>query len=106
MDDLELLEVDRELVRVGHRLLQLRERCLAELDRRHAVLDGVGPEDVAEARRDDDAEAGVLEPPGGVLARRAAAEVAAGDQDLRTLKLGSVELETGILRPVEEEELA
>src|SRR5206468_2037111 len=35
-----------------------------------------------------------------------AAEVAPGEQDLRALVLGPVQLESGILRPVEEEELA
>ena len=41
-----------------------------------------------------------------VLARGAAAEVAAGDEDRRALVLRPAQLEVGILHPVEEEELA
>src|SRR5205085_1736241 len=65
-----------------------------------------------ERGRDDDIVAEVLQRPGGVLARRAAAEVASGEQDLRALVLGAVELEVGpqapvlVEAPVEEEELA
>src|SRR5439155_18247350 len=106
MRDLHRLEIDRQLVRVRHRRLQRGERLVTELDRRHPVLDRIRAEDVAEARRDYDAEAVVLEPPGCMLARRTAPEVAAGDQDLCARVLGPVELEVGILRPVEEEELA
>src|SRR5581483_11220562 len=44
--------------------------------------------------------------PRRVLARRAAAEVAPREQDLRARVLRPVQLEVGILHPVEEEELA
>src|SRR4029453_16771751 len=47
----------------------------------------------------------LLQAPGRVLARGAAAEVPSGEEDLRTLRLRPVELEIGVLRPVEEEEL-
>jgi hypothetical protein len=57
----------------------------AEADEDDAVLAGVGEEDVGECGRDDGAEAVVAERPGGVLAARAAAEVLAGDEDLRAL---------------------
>src|SRR5580704_12687224 len=63
-------------------------------------------EDVAEAGREDGAEACVLERPGGVLARGAAAEVAPREQDRRTRLVRGAQLEAGILHPVEEEELA
>ena len=75
-DDL-ALEVDGRLVRLHQRPhVLLRQR-----DRQHADLGAVGVEDVGEARRDDRPEAEVLERPDGVLARGAAAEVAAGDED-------------------------
>ena len=47
-----------------------------------AVLERVLPEDVGERRADDCAEAELGKRPGGVLARTAAAEVVAGEQDL------------------------
>ena len=55
-----------------------------------------------------DVEAVVLQPPGRVLARRAAAEVAAGEQDPRALRRsGRLSSKSGVLlAPVEEEELA
>ena len=81
------------------------------VDRDQADLRGVRAEDVAERRRDDDVEAVVLERPGGMLARRPAAEVATGQQDRRAGVHGSVELELGswlavlVEAPVEEQEL-
>ena len=53
-----------------------------------------------------DLEAVVLERPGGVLPRRAAAEVPSGDQDRRPGVLGPVQLERRVLPPVVEQELA
>src|SRR3954451_13717419 len=97
------LEIDRELlVRGGarHQRLHLLRR---QLHGQQPDLQRVLPEDVAERRCDDDVEAVVLQRPGGVLARRAAAEVAPGEQDAALLV---VQLEVGILAPVEEEELA
>src|SRR4051794_17239933 len=41
-----------------------------------------------------------------MLARRAAAEVAAGDEDPCAVRLGPVQLEGGVLPPVEEQELS
>ena len=89
---------------------------LGEADEDHAVLAGVGEEDVGEAGRDDDEEAVVGERPGGVLAGAAAAEVLAGDENLRAGVAGVVEDEGGVglagLRaildaaPVVEEEVA
>src|SRR5205814_9681448 len=57
----------------------------------------------AERRGHDRLEPVILERPRRVLARGAAAEVAPGEQDLPLL---AVELEVGILAPVEEEEVA
>src|SRR5690349_13631568 len=75
------LQVDRELLagaRTRHQLLHL---LLRELHRKQADLERVLAEDVAERRRDHDVEAVVLECPRRVLARRAAAEVPAREQD-------------------------
>src|SRR5512132_2310192 len=69
-------EVDR------HVAGQLAARGVGELDGEQAVLERVLSEDVGERARDDRAEAEVGQRPGGVLARRAAAEIRAGDEDL------------------------
>src|SRR5262249_27794687 len=71
----------------------------------------VAPEDVGEGRGDHDLEAVLEQGPGRVLAGRAAAEVAAGEKDLRAGVGRVVELEarTGVAvlvePPVEEEVL-
>ena len=70
-------QVDLGLARLGDRGALLG----GQLDRQQPDLGAVGAEDVGEARGDDRLEAVVLERPGGVLAARAAAEVAPGDQD-------------------------
>ena len=54
---------------------------LVDLRREQPGLAGVAAEDVAEARGDHGPEAVVLQRPDGVLARRAGAEVGAGDED-------------------------
>jgi hypothetical protein len=61
--------------------ISARTSCLRQHDRQQADLRAVGEEDVGEARRDDRAEAVVLQRPGRVLAARAAAEVRAGGED-------------------------
>ena len=61
--------------------------------RQQAVGHGVAAEDVGERRRDHGAEAVVGERPGRVLARRAAAEIGAGQQNRRA----------GVARVVEDE---
>ena len=66
-------EVDLRLPRLGDRRAIVR----GQLHRQQPDLRAVGAEDVGEARRDDRLEAVVLERPRGVLAARAAAEVAA-----------------------------
>ena len=104
MRDAQALEVDRQLVARGDRLLDPRELAGRERDRREAAQDRVLPEDVAERRRQHRAEAVVLERPRRMLARRAAAEVAAGEQDRRAGI--AVQLEARVLHPVEEDELA
>ena len=106
----ERLEVDGEIgaaveVDALHQLLHL---LVGQLHDHHPDLGRVRAEDVAEGRRDDDVEAVVLQRPGGVLARGAAAEVAPGEQHPRARELGLVELEAGALvtvlveAPVEE----
>ena len=79
-------------------------------------LPGVREEDVGKGWRDDGEEAVLVERPGSVLARAAAAEVLLGDEDLCALVLRLVEHEVrpllddvrrlGVVAPVEEEELA
>ena len=59
-------------------------RRLVDEHRQQAVLQAVGAEDVRELGADHGVEAEVLQRPRRVLARGAAAEVAAGDQDARS----------------------
>ncbi len=67
-----------------------------EADEDDAVLAGVGEEDVGEAGGDDDEEAVIGERPGGVLAGAAAAEVLAGDENLRARVARVIEDEGGV----------
>ena len=78
-----------------------RQSSLGEHDRQQADLGAVGVEDVGEARGDDRLEAVVLQAPGRVLARGAAAEVLARDED----RVGR-QIPAGLLGPVVEQELA
>ena len=89
------LEVDGQLTVGGERACQLGERLVGEFERQQSGLERVLVEDVAEARRDHDPEPGVLERPGGVLARGAAAEVAPGEQDRGARVLGLAQLKSG-----------
>src|SRR4029079_3585041 len=70
-----------------------------------ADLYAVRAEDVSERRGDDRLESILLQAPGCMLARGATPEVPPGEEDLRALRLATVELEVRVLRPVEEEEL-
>ena len=90
-------QVDLALARVRERAAVL----VAEHDRQQPDLGAVGVEDVGEARRDERAEAVVLQPPRCVLARGAAAEVLAGDED----RVGR-QIPARLLGPVVEQELA
>src|SRR5437763_10821546 len=102
------VDLERELVgglraEVDARAAALRDRAALlgrELDGEQPVLRRVAAEDVGEARRDDRLEAVVGERPGGVLAARARAEVAAGDENwvLRQLE--------AVLSPLLEQKLA
>ncbi len=74
--------------------------------RQHAVADRVVAEDVGERRRDDDAEAGIEQRPGGMLARRSATEVDAGGENRGAGELRLVQHERRILLPVVEQERA
>src|SRR5271166_1376197 len=96
----------------AHLLLDQVDLALAGVGQAAAVLgshhDGqqtdlgaVGVEDVGEARRDDRLKAVVLQAPGCVLARGAAAEVLTGHQD----RVGR-QLPARLLGPVVEQELA
>ena len=80
--------------------ISLSEVLGADLDRQDAVLEAVVVEDVGEAGRDDAADAEIEQRPGRVLAARAAAEIVAGDQDLRLAVGRLVEDEIRVLRAV------
>src|SRR5438270_10633518 len=97
------LEVDRQLLARSRALHQVSHLLLGELHGEQSDLQRVLAEDVAERRRDHRLEAVILERPWGVLARRPAAEIAPGEQDLPLLV---VQLEVRVLAPVEEEKLA
>src|ERR1700674_380860 len=60
---------------------KLFDLIFRERRRQNAILEAVVVENVCVARRDDDAEAVVLDAPGSVLAAAAAAEVRARQQD-------------------------
>src|SRR6266852_9952 len=100
--DFLLREIDAErrigaAVGVVEQFLQILRR---DLDRQHAVLEAVVVEDVAERGRDHAADAEIHERPRRVLARGAAAEIVARDQDLRLAIGRLVEHEVGILAAV------
>src|SRR6266545_2470113 len=103
-------EIDLHL-RAGGRH-ELRDRRRLQHDRYEPVLERVVAEDVGDARRDHGPEAVVHERPGGVLARGAATEVVARDEDLAALRLGAVQDEVGarlplrVVAPVGEEAVA
>ncbi len=71
-----------------------------DADRQHAVLEAVVVENIAERGRDHAADAEIHQRPGRVLARRAAAEIVAGDQDLGFAIGRLVEHEVGVLAAV------
>ena len=70
------------------------------LDRQNAVLEAVVIENVGEVGGDDTPDAEVEQRPGGVFARRAAAEIVARDDDRRVAVGGLVEHEIGMLGSV------
>src|SRR5918999_1460126 len=79
---------------------------LAEHDRQQAVLEAVDEEDVGERGRDQTMEAVVAQRPGRVLARGAAAEVLAPEEDGCRLVPRLIEHELRVLAPVGEQALA
>src|SRR5918993_586436 len=88
-----LRQVDAQLER-GVRLYGVQQPLVGlgiHDDRQHAVLEGVAPEDVGEAGRQDRPHSPAAERPRRVLARAAGPEVVAGDQHLGALVLGAVE---------------
>ncbi len=111
-------EVDGELVLgvFGAAVEQGCDLVIGEDGEDEAVLSGVREEDVGEAGCDDGAEAVLMDRPGGVFARTAAAEVFLGDEDLRAVMVMLVEdeLRVGLAgvgafldaAPVVEEKLA
>ena len=68
--------------------------------RQQAVLHAVVGKDVGERWRDDGAEAEIVERPRRMLARRAAAEIAVGDQDAGAAVTWLVEREVRVERAV------
>src|SRR5688572_7380964 len=102
------VEIDPQL-KTGERggvVEELVDLVLAKHYRQQAVLEAVGEKDVAERRRDHAAEADVHQRPRRVLARRAAAEVLAREQDGRALVARLVEHELRVFAPLGEQALA
>src|SRR5262245_39422914 len=93
-----LLQVDDQLETGKRRgvVEELVDFRLGERDRQETVLQRVVLENLAERGRDHGAKAVVAQRPGCVLARRADAEVLAGEQDLRALVARLIEHEPGI----------
>src|SRR4029077_2736456 len=60
---------------------QILDDCVGKRDREDAVLDAVDLKDLAETRPDQRAEGEIHPREGGPLARRAAAEIPAGDEN-------------------------
>src|SRR5579863_1902091 len=73
---------------------------LVDHDGEQSVLQRIAAEDVRDFGADDGAKSEVEQRPGRVLARRPAAEVAAGDQHLRAACFGIVESKLRIWRAV------
>src|SRR5450755_1257570 len=84
---------------------------LGQLDKKQAVIAGVVAEDVGKRRRDNDAKPEFSQRPCGVLPRRSAAEILAGNQHRRRPEMFVVEDEVfaitaiGMIAPVEKQEL-
>src|SRR5208282_3714282 len=100
--DFLLREIDRECG-VGAALgivEQLLQDLRRDLHRQNAVLETVVVKNIAERGRDHARDAEILERPGRVLARRAAAEIAASDQDLCLAISRLVEHKIGVLAAV------
>src|SRR5690606_14923616 len=91
-------DVDRKLD--AGRVQQLVHHRLLQHDGQQAVLQRVAAEDVGDLAADDRAQAQVEQRPRRVLARGTAAEVAAGDQDLRALVSRAVERKVRVRRTI------
>src|SRR5207244_9585703 len=96
------LEVDRQRgVRAARGVVhQLVQVFRADSDRQDAVLEAIVVENVGERVRDHAANAEIEQRPRRMLAARAAAEIVAGDQDLRLAISGFVEHEIRVFRTV------
>src|SRR3984957_9373577 len=82
---------DRQVRSFGDPRQQIRNDRLRQPDGEEAVLDAIGVEDIAEARRDNDFEPVVGEGPDSILARGATSEIDIGDHDARITVMGLVE---------------
>src|SRR3989338_9237551 len=80
------LQIDLQFVaNIGFHCLEQRIHLLrSQADRQQAVLEAVVEKNVGETRRDDGAETVIFQRPRRVLARTAAAEIFARQQNLRT----------------------
>jgi len=99
------LDVDHDGRRwiAAHRIDELAHEVAIDLDRDEAVAERVVPEDVGESWCDHRAKPGILQRPYRVLARRAAPEVRAGEQYLRSLVAHVIEDERRVFAPGLEE---
>ncbi len=76
---------------------------LIDDDGQKAVLQGIAAEDIGNLRADDGAKPIIEQRPWRMLARRAAAEIAAGHQNLRRLELrdGSAQIRVLASHPLD-----
>src|SRR6516164_5509339 len=78
-----ILEINRQVIgTVSVSVLSdALDGCFGQFDNQDSVVNGIVAEDVGERRRENHPEAEFTQCPCGVLARGAAAEVLAGDED-------------------------
>src|SRR5690606_10516089 len=101
------VDLDLEVRVLGRRLEELRPEVGIDLNRYEPALGGVVSEDIPEPWRDHRLDPIVHQRPDGMLAGRANAEVRPGDENARSLELGTVQHEVLVaLTPRGEEPLA
>ena len=71
-----------------------------EKDRKNAILERIITKNICKTERDHGLEAKIHQSPGGMLARRTAAEIITGQQDARTPGFRPVQYESWIRRAI------
>jgi hypothetical protein len=77
------IDLERRILGESDVFAQRLAKRLGQADQQQAVLAGIARKYVAEAGRDDASDAEIGQRPDRMLARRSAAEIAVGDEDLR-----------------------